>query len=103
MDFDNEYKYSNTKALSKTISGDILVNVFPNPTKDHFNVQIEGINVVTELQIRDAIGKVVKSVFLKPLDGLTSEKIDMSEYAKGLYFLHFPMNKNIQTLRIVKN
>lgn len=102
VDMDNSVEYTRTIALSKNNTGNMLVQVFPNPTEDNFNIKINGLKESTELHIRDAIGKIVKKVNLNPLNGEIYQQVDLAAYAKGVYFLSFPGNNQIETIRIIK-
>ena len=73
------------------------VSVYPNPTSNMLNIDIENNNIIANytVQICDVNGKVVYSSFLN------SEhlEIDLSSYAKGVYIIRL-INQYQQILSI---
>ena len=59
------------------------INIHPNPTNGVLNIDL---NIVSEefvLIVSDILGK---EIYTKIVDGSSLEKIDLSEFDKGIYF-----------------
>lgn len=71
------------------------VEIFPNPTKTYFSVNISG-QVVTEVSVIDITGKEV-------LTEINSSIIDLSNYSKGVYFIRVKTNSgNLFVSKLIK-
>jgi PKD repeat protein len=71
------------------VAGDALLNVFPNPSNDLFNIQVAGMDrYTTELILQDLRGAVVYSNIVAPTGGngieLSSRTLGLAE---GMYVL----------------
>ncbi len=65
------------------------VNIYPNPSNGIFSVETS--NEITSLEITDVFGKIIyKSLIEKP-----QSEIDLSDKAKGIYFVRFLQDKKI--------
>ena len=86
VDIDLQYKYSNV-ILLKLLKDHISMMVYPNPTANYLNIEINGMALGTPLQIEvlDAGGKLLKLESLKVNQQAYS--LDVSAYSNGLYFL----------------
>lgn len=74
------------------------VNVFPNPV--HNTLYIENINgEKSEIALLNCTG----STLLKVITNYENEKLDISAYDNGLYFLRVLTEKNIHTFKIIIN
>lgn len=73
-----------------------VVNVYPNPSKDVFN--IEG-NNIKKIEVINALGQIVISKEVKE-DNL---QIDLSNNAIGVYVLRVITNNGITTKQLIKN
>ena len=78
MSFDASVLDLNESALNRKIK------IHPNPTNGVLNVDL---NIVSEefvLIVSDILGK---EIYTKVVDGSSLEKIDLSEFDKGIYLL----------------
>ena len=85
--------------LNQDESMEDLLNIYPNPSNGHFNIQIGGSMFTnrTELEIYDLTGKLVfKSLIIKSLS-----TIDLFELERGSYMLRFTNDKAIRTKKII--
>lgn len=103
LDYNHSFVYSNILLLTKTENGDVIVQVFPNPTEDNFNIKINGIKENTDVQILDAVGRVVQYKSMISTNGVINQNIDLSQFAKGVYFIKFPGKQHLQSIRVIKN
>lgn len=75
------------------------LEIYPNPATDRIAVKLNGMHKIdAAITIRDIAGKVIETVTLS--QAVTT--IDMSEYAKGVYFLKYADAEHSSVTRIVK-
>ena len=84
-------------------SGVRELQVFPNPATDHLNVSF----VMEEdspvfVKLLDMTGKLLYNKQVKSNGGLTEETVDVSGYAKGIYFLRIETAKGTTIEKFVK-
>ncbi|MEP6803291.1 MAG: T9SS type A sorting domain-containing protein, partial [Flavobacterium sp.] len=73
-----------------------ILNVYPNPSRDVFNIQTES---NAKIEVYDNLGKEVKNE--KITQGIS--KLDMSRYPTGIYLLKITNeNDQIKTVKIIK-
>ncbi|RSK41425.1 T9SS type A sorting domain-containing protein [Mangrovimonas spongiae] len=89
--------FSTTNVLSNDEFTSIDFKVFPNPTKDSWNVVSNAI--VSEIQVLDVLGKNIFT--LKPNTAIST--IDAQELPNGLYFAKITTEKGSETIRLVKS
>ncbi len=70
------------------------IAVYPNPVKDILNIRTEG--KVQNVAIYNMIGQKINSV------KTSSEKVDVSNLAKGIYVIQFTVDGKIQSTKFVK-
>jgi len=119
------YHYNDTQPLSDInyyrlkqidIKGDIsysdIVNVvykslgfsvFPVPSKEEITLQLESNQSTIEIHITNIIGKVIHSQDLHTSGGVNHLTFDISDYAKGVYFLTINNGDKNGTQRFVKH
>jgi len=73
--------------------------LFPNPSKDIINV-VNSINAsITNLEITDVNGRIVKNV---KLDGVDETQISVSDLSSGIYMMKIVSDKGIITKKVIK-
>ena len=88
-----------TSEQSTSIGDDLLaskVSVYPNPATDFVNVIIPA---GSEINVIDMLGRQVISI---PQTG-EKERLDISSYDEGIYFLQVVNEGNVATQRFLKN
>ncbi len=81
-------------------SGASGIRVFPNPSNGLFSVQIAGNAVVTGISVFNMLNKVVyKSDNLTVTDNSIS--IDLSDFARGVYFVRIKTDKTEEIRKII--
>ena len=68
-------------------------NIYPNPTSDVLNISLENNLVLQEATIYNNLGQVVKTA--------TENVIDVSQLAKGLYFVEVTTDQGKATKKVV--
>ena len=73
--------------------------LYPNPSKDVINV-INSINAsITNLEITDLNGRIVKNV---KLDGVSETQISVSDLSTGIYMMKIVSDKGTITKKVIK-
>ena len=81
-------------AIAENTIADASLIIFPNPTKDMVTLIFESVEVQDiEIQIVNSIGKQVYNNHFNNHIGLVNEKIDLSFFSEGLYFVKIITNK----------
>lgn len=76
------------------------INVFPNPTTDFINIQLDNVNGDEfTVQIIDNSGKIVHENKFNT----TNEQLSFAEFASGSYTLNLMNKNNKNTYTIIKN
>ena len=73
--------------------------VFPNPATDILNIQIPSANEITTLRIFDVLGKSV----LEEIITTSSNQLDVSSMATGVYILTFQSGNASKTFKLIKS
>ena len=94
--YDNLYLHKNT-VLSTDLFELSGLKVYPNPTKDHWNIKAKNENI-TYVKVYNILGKKVMSVFPKSQEVL----IDGSALKPGIYFTQIKTDTGISSVKLVK-
>jgi hypothetical protein len=76
------------------------IAVFPNPSNDIFNIRVQNLPNY-ELIVRDVTGKLLLEV--SNTTGASNYKLDLSEFASGMYLLDIESNNKRITKKLLKN
>ena len=80
-----------------------LLTAFPNPTKELITVRFKCRQKVSyTLFIRDIEGRLLFQINNKSSNTINSHEIDLSGFAKGIYFINVNAESMSQTIRITK-
>jgi hypothetical protein len=78
------------------------VIVYPNPSKNIFNIDLSKANSQSEaleVQLYSTYGNLIlKRRLINPL-----EQIDLSNYADGLYYLRLSLGEKVSVEKLIKN
>ena len=77
-------------------SKDSSLQIYPNPAQDFLNVNSE--NTITSIQLYDSQGRLLTTKVAND----TSEILDISTYAKGIYFVSVMTSVGKETQKIIK-
>ena len=81
-----------TATIENTIAD--ALTIFPNPTKGMVTLRFETLEIQDiEIQIVNSIGQQVYTNHLNKHIGLVNEKIDISSFSEGLYFVKITTDK----------
>ena len=78
------------------------VRAYPNPSTGIFTIRFySNEKAPYSLTIADLAGKVTCLEHSSSMEGINLKEVDLSEYAKGIYFLHFNTSACVEILKIV--
>jgi hypothetical protein len=78
------------------------LEVYPNPSKDIFNVSFVSEDVQNlEVRVLNMVGELVYTEGLEQFVGEYTKSINMSKYTKGVYFLEITTNNGVVNKKIV--
>lgn len=76
------------------------MELYPNPVANELTVSALN-ELISKVIISDSAGKIVKKQSFLPQN--TVEKINVSDLAKGLYFVKVISDKNTYVSKLIKN
>ena len=76
------------------------ITIFPNPSKDVFNIRVQNLPNYG-LTLRDITGKLLMEVL--DITGVSNYKLDLREMASGIYLLDIVSNNKRVTKKLIKN
>jgi hypothetical protein len=79
------------------------MEVYPNPSKDIFNVRINKTLENPRIQISDFRGSLVKKMNLGRINNGESVEFDLSELPNGVYFLKLKDEGFVGMVKIIIN
>jgi hypothetical protein len=88
VDFDGARKVYNWILIKRNISKLEVINVYPNPTTNNINLEFnnpDNDNII--IQIRDVVGRVVKSINYNANKGINKIELDLYKLEAGTYYL----------------
>ncbi len=105
VDFNNSKQYSNIVRLARDNNPIELVNLYPNPTRNEFNLELntpESDNITIE--IFDYTGKLIYNDLVKLDKGSNHFNIKVSNFAKGIYNLRMINDDKsfFETIKLIK-
>tara|TARA_B110000438_G_C15486959_1_gene509757 strand:- start:201 stop:686 length:486 start_codon:yes stop_codon:yes gene_type:complete len=78
------------------------LNVFPNPSKDVFNITFTSEDIQDlKVKILTLVGEVIILEDLEQFVGNYTKKIDLKENAKGIYFLEIKTNSGVVNKKLI--
>ena len=82
---------------------DFGLNVYPNPASNMITINFVGFDGNVKITIFNSIGAVVKSVTNKSYDSNNhSLQVDISNFARGNYFVHYQTRGISKTKKLIK-
>jgi len=89
---------------AKITSGTAINNldVYPNPSRDLFNVSFTSEDVQDlEVRVLNIVGEVVFTESLEQFVGEYSKQVDLAAYTKGVYFLEITTNNGVVNKKLI--
>jgi hypothetical protein len=79
------------------------VQLYPNPTPDgRVRLELSGLRSATQLEVLDALGRVVRRELLPATSGVVTHSLDLSQAASGVYLLRLRNEQGVETRRLVR-
>jgi hypothetical protein len=97
-----QHAYEIYAVSTEETASDLFVLVYPNPTPDVLNVQVNGLsNEKISIEIVDLKGKRLRN---EQVNGPTTQ-MDMSDLPSSTYFIHIvgQQQQKIKTFKVIKN
>ena len=79
------------------VNGNVDVRIYPNPANTEATISVEGISGMVEFVVADMNGRMIVTETIA-CEGSLEKSIDVSNLAKGAYFVHI-YNDNFNTTR----
>jgi hypothetical protein len=77
------------------------ISLFPNPTSDIVNIEMNGLNEDVVLSVTDARGRLLLKRTISRTAQFETTRIDLSDEAKGVYNMHFQMGERRMTRKVI--
>ena len=84
-------------SINTAANDNVNVSIYPNPANTEATISVEGINGKVEFAVADMNGRMIVTETIN-CDGQLVKTIDVSNLAKGAYFVHI-YNDNFNTTR----
>ena len=103
IDRDGKFKYS--EVITLHIDRDSkLLSSYPNPVNEVLNVIVNsGVHKQIALEITDESGKQFYRQLLNNVTGQTSYNLNLSSFARGLYFIRLQTDAGIKAVKLIKD
>ena len=85
---------SDTTTTNINDINEVLVNVYPNPTADILNIELD--ENVSAIQVYDVTGKKVKT--FEP----SNRQLNIAEFSTGIYFLEIATTESKSIVKVIK-
>jgi hypothetical protein len=82
----------------KSING---LSIFPNPSNGIFNIKLSDAKNNAAVTITDVAGKQIISKVFNADAGLVDDELNMSGYAKGVYYATFINGDSVKTIKLI--
>ena len=92
------YNYNSTSLIDVLKSS---INIYPNPTIGMVNVEFFNTST-TSIILQNVLGERLAEVTYSD-KGTINTQFDLSNFAKGIYFIHFKTNNSVLTHKVSKN
>ena len=91
-----------TENLTKPATGTLRLDAYPNPTSGNVTLEFEALETVSmELTIMDLSGRVMTKNIINGEEGINIYNLDLTLYAKGIYFIRVS-NENVkETFKVI--
>ncbi len=79
------------------------LNIFPNPSTGVFNLLFDvAFGEDVNITVLDALGRTLSTESFSNAEGSITRQLDLSNQARGLYFVHISVGKNTAVKKITK-
>ena len=79
------------------------INIFPNPSSDIFNVELDGYSGDIQLELINSIGQVLKTINLENhSNGFLQQQFDLNNFSSGIYYLKIHHENITEVKKLIK-
>lgn len=96
----NKFQFTTTVGISTAEGDNANVNIYPNPANSQATITVEGINGKVEFAVADMNGRMIVTETIN-CDGQLVKTIDVSNMAKGAYFVYIYNDKFNATRKLI--
>ncbi len=93
----NKIQFRTTVGINTASADNVRVQIYPNPANSEATVSVDGVNGKVEFVVADMNGRMIVTETIN-CEGSLVKTIDVSNLAKGAYFVHI-YNDNFNTTR----
>jgi len=76
-------------------------NIYPNPTTGIVNIEFANISEDIKVKLYNVLGEIVAEKIVVKTDRKTTMKVDLSSFAKGIYFVELESEKSIVNRKLI--
>jgi PKD repeat protein len=76
-------------------------NIYPNPTTGIVNIEFVNISEDTKVKLYNVLGEIIAEKIVVKTDRKTTMKVDLSSFAKGIYFVELESEKSIVNRKLI--
>lgn len=99
VDFDGHYEFSETIVVAAKMN-QLVVNIFPNPTSDHFSMRLSRNVDVLVVRLSNISGSLIFEKRFSEV-GMSEASIDVKGLANGVYVLSITVNGETENHKLV--
>ncbi|MCK6612282.1 MAG: T9SS type A sorting domain-containing protein [Bacteroidia bacterium] len=104
VDFDGTNAYSSIILVSSKSAPNSEIQLFPNPASTAVSLMFEAKEGVSQVELKDIRGRVVKGLEAKTTEGLNTIQLnDLDGFEPGVYFVSIQQDGKVTTLKLIKN
>jgi len=79
----------------------LSISVYPNPASTILNINLSGISESVGYTLLNYQGSVVYHETIGQLNGYSTRQLEISEYARGIYYLRLKTNDEVMIKKVV--
>ncbi|MBQ8045370.1 MAG: T9SS type A sorting domain-containing protein, partial [Bacteroidales bacterium] len=93
----NKIQFRTTVGINTASADNVRVQIYPNPANSEATISVDGVNGKVEFVLADMNGRMIVTETIN-CEGSLVKTIDVSNLAKGAYFVHI-YNDDFNTTR----
>ena len=94
-------KVTNSVGINEASSELFQVEIIPNPSTGIFDVSIKEINGSINMRIMNLQGQVIKTASINHSQNTFTQRVDLSDQAKGIYFVEITAKEGTEVRKIL--
>ncbi len=90
-----------TLGLNEVQGSEMSIMMYPNPTSNQTNLIVNGVSGDAKIIISDMQGRILSTTNVNSSNGVIEHKIDVSNFAKGVYYIRIQNNQLSKTQKLI--